>query len=126
MIISDTLKDKPDLPQPFYNSSGERVLEYKSQTEIFVDLPIIMTRNKRLSINLPYLKIERLISGDSIAAIRILNFEVSDSILCLQVQELESKKAYTLEWNMDYNGNFWLFCLCDFETISSHDFLHKK
>jgi hypothetical protein len=116
--VSDPLKDKPDLPQPFYNSYGKKVLEYISPSEIMLDLPFILTRDKRLSINLPYLKIEQKLSGDDINAIKLLRFEVSDGIIRLYVQELDSKKSYTLEWNMDVISNgFWLWQLADMETI---------
>jgi hypothetical protein len=117
MIISDTLKDKPDLPKPIYNSSGKKVLEYISQTEIFIDLPIIMTRNNRLSINMPYLKAENKLSGCDLIAIRLLNFDISGEAIQMYVQELESKKEYNLEWNLDYTGHYWLWCLADFDTI---------
>lgn len=116
--VSDPLKDKPELPQPFYNSAGKKILEFISTTEIVLDLPFILTRDKRLSINLPYLKIEQKLSGDDIDAIKLLRFEVSDGIIRLYVQELDSKKSYTLEWNMDVISNgFWLWQLADMETI---------
>jgi hypothetical protein len=116
--VSDHLKDKPELQQAFYNSSGKKVLEYISPSEIMLDLPFILTRDKRLSINLPYLKIEQKLSGDDINAIKLLRFEVSDGIIRLYVQELDSKKSYTLEWNMDVISNgFWLWQLADMETI---------
>lgn len=116
---NDRLKDKPELPQPFYNSSGKKVMEYISSSEIMLDQPIINTPNKRLKLNMPYLKIERKLSGNDITAIRLLNFEASEGIIQLYVQELESKKTYTLEWNMDYDGGYWLWSLSNFEAILS-------
>lgn len=103
--------------KPYFNCSGKKVLEYVSPTEIVLDFPFVMTKNKRLSINLPYLKIERKISGDDIEAIRLLNIEVCNDIVQLYVQELESKKTYSLEWNMEYFGSYWLWSLSDFDTI---------
>lgn len=113
----DSLKEKTNLPQPFYNSAEEKVMEYISSSEIWLDLPFIMTRNKRLKLNMPYLKTENNLSGNDITAIRLLNFEVSDGILQLYVKELQSKRTYTLEWNMDYAGGYWLWSLTDFEVI---------
>jgi hypothetical protein len=103
--------------QPFFNSSGEKILEYISPTEIALDLLFIMTVNKRLSVNMPYLKVENKLSGNDIVAIRLLDFNVSESIITLSVQELEGKKTYSLEWNMDYTGSFWLWSLTDFPSI---------
>lgn len=44
--VSDPLKDKPDLPQPFYNSNGKKILEFISSSEIMLDLPFILTQKK--------------------------------------------------------------------------------
>ena len=117
LITNDTLKNKPNLPQPFYNSSGNMVLKYISESEIAVDLPFILTQNKRLKLNMPYLKTESKLSGNDISAIRLLDFELNEGIIILFVQELKSKKTYSLEWNLDYAGSYWLWSLSNFETI---------
>jgi hypothetical protein len=111
------LIDISNLPQPYYNRFGKKILEFISVTEIVLDLPFIMTRNKRLIINMPYLKTENKLSGDDISAIRLLNFGVCGNIIGLYVQELQSKKTYTLDWNMDYTGGYWLWSLGDISTI---------
>jgi hypothetical protein len=46
-----------------------------------------------------------------------MNFEVCDEIIGLYVQEFQSKKTYTLEWNMDYTGSYWLWTISDLFTI---------
>jgi len=115
--VSDRLKDKPELPQPFYNSSGKKVLEFISSSEIMLDLPFILTQNKRLKLNMPYLKTENKLSGNNITAIRLLNFDTYDTIIVLYVQELQSKKTYSLEYNMDSTSGYWIWSLSDFESI---------
>lgn len=117
MKTGSNFQDNSNLPEPYFTSFGKKVLEFISPTEIVLDLPFIMTRNKRLSINTPYLKIEQKLSGGDIDAIRFLNFEESDGIIQLYVQELESKKTYNLEWNLEYTGGYWLWSLSDIETI---------
>jgi len=114
---NDPLKDKPVLPQPFYNSSGKKVLEYISPSEIMLDLPFILTQNKRLKLNMPYLKAENCLSGNKISAIRLLNFETYDTIIVLSVQDLQSKKTFTLEYNMDSTSGYWIWSLSDFESL---------
>ena len=116
MKTGSNLHGNTALPKPFYNSSGKKVLEFISPTEIVLDLPFINTRNKRLSTCTPYLKIEQKLSGDDIDAIRLLKIEVCDGIVQLHVKELESKKTYNLEWNLEYMGGYWLWSLTDFET----------
>jgi len=127
ITANDRLKDKPELPQPFYNSYGKKILEFISSSEIMLDLPIISTRNKRLSINIPYLKVESSLSGNKSVAVRLLDIKIKEEIIHLRVQELESKRTYTLEWNMDYSGSYWLWSLSDFKTaIALHTTRNKN
>lgn len=105
-------------PQAYNNSSRKKVLEFVSTSEIKLDLPFINTQNKRLKLNMLYLKIENNLSDNDITTIRLLNFEVIDDIIQLLVQELETKRTYTLEWNMEYDGNYWLWRLADFEILN--------
>ncbi len=112
--VSDPLKDKPELPQPFYNSSGKMVMEYISSSEIMLDLPFILTQKKRLRLNMPYLKTENNLSGNDISAIRLLNFDTCDTIIVLYVQDLQSKKTFSLEYNMDSTSGYWIWSLSDF------------
>ena len=120
--ISDRLKNKPDLPQPFYNSYGKKILEFISSSEIMLDLPFILTQKKKLKLNMPYLKTESKLSGNEITAIRLLNFDAYDTIIVLYVQELQSKKTYSLEYNMDSTSGYWIWSLSDFESLVN---IHK-
>ena len=122
-ITNDPLKDKPELPQPFYDSSGKKVMEFISTSEILLDLPFILTHNKRLKLNMPYLKTENNLSGHKISAIKLLDFKLSKSIISLFAQDLKSKRTLTLEWNMEYTGSFYLWSLSDFESIMA---CHKE
>ncbi|GEM_PF-768114 len=114
---NDRLKDKPELPQPFYNSSGKKVLEFISSSEIMLDLPFILTKNKRLKLNMPYLKTENCLSGNKISAIRLLNFDTYDTIIVLYVQDLQSRKTFSLDYNMDSSSGYWIWSLSDFESL---------
>lgn len=115
--VSKSLKNKPDLPQPFYNSSGKKVLEFISSSEIMLDLPFILTQKKRLRLNMPYLKTENNLSGNKISAIRLLNFETYDTIIVLYVQDLQSKKTFSLEYNMDSTSGYWIWSISDLESL---------
>ena len=68
---------------------------------------------------MPYMKLEKLVAGNDIAAIRFLDFEDADGVINLNVQELETNKTYNLSWNMEYNGSYWLWALADFGTLMS-------
>ena len=101
----------------YINSYRRKVLEYDPPDSIVLDLPFIMTRGKRLIKKMPYMKLEKLVAGNDIAAIRLLNFEDADGVVSLNVQELKTNKTYTLSWNMEYDGNYWMWLLADYETL---------
>ena len=103
--------------KPYINSSGRKVLEYVPPVSIMLDLPHILTRYKILTINMPYLKLEKKVAGNDITAVRLIDFEDEDGIVTLYVQELKSKKTYYLSANMDYDGEMWFWSLADLDTI---------
>jgi hypothetical protein len=103
--------------KPYINSSGRKVLDYVPPVSIMLDLPHILTRDKILTLNMPYLKLEKKIAGNDIAAIRLIDFEDEDGVVTLYVQELKSKKTYSLSANMDYDGEMWFWSLTGLETI---------
>jgi len=37
----------------------------------------------------------------------------------LNVQELDTQQTYTLSWNMEYTGNYYLWALADFDTLTN-------
>jgi hypothetical protein len=99
--------------KPYINSSGRKVLEYVPPVSIMLDLPHILTRDKILTINMPYLKLEKKNAGNDIAAIRLIDFDDKDGIISLYIQELKSKKTYYLSANMECD-DMWFWSLADF------------
>jgi hypothetical protein len=99
------------------NLSYENVLEYLLPNSVILNLPFIMTDAHRLTIHMPYLLLDRSGVGMHIKAVRLLEVEVVDRILKLNVQDLQTKKTFTLSWNLDYHGDYWLWSLSDLETI---------
>jgi hypothetical protein len=102
----------------YINSSGRKVLEYIPPVSIMLDLPHILSRDKILTINMPYLKLEKKIAGNDIVAIRLIDFDDKDGIISLYVQELKSKKTYSLSANMDYEGDIWMWSMADYKTLT--------
>ena len=111
---------KPDtsLYKTYFNSSGRRVLEYLSPDTIVLDLPFILTMGKRLTKGMPYMKLEKRTVGEDIAAIRLLSYQHYQGVIYLNVQDLQTSKCYNLSWNMEFDGDWWLFSLADFETLT--------
>ena len=101
----------------YINSAGRKVLEYVTPNSIVLDMPYILSRDKRLSINNPYLKLEKKVAGNDIAAIRILDFEDADGIISLNVQEQPNGRTYTISANLDYYGDMWLWTLAEIDFL---------
>lgn len=102
----------------YINSSGSKVLKYFPPDSIMIDLHFILTRNRMLTRSLPYMLLEKKVAGDYIAAVRLIDFHEKDGVVSLNVQELANSRIFTLSWNMEYSGNWWFWCLADFETLT--------
>lgn len=81
-----------------------------------LDRPFVLTQDKTLKIGMLYLYSE----GYHSAAVRLLKIWQENHIIYLDVQEIKSPKTFTLSWNLDYTGDYWLWSLADFETIISN------
>jgi len=102
----------------YTNSSGKKVLDYISSNTIVLDLPFIMTIGKRLTKEMPYMKLEKKVVGNDIAAIRLLNFQDYEGVVYLNVQDLQTNRCYNLSWNMEFDGDWYLWSLADLETLT--------
>lgn len=61
--------------------------------------------------------LEKKVAGEYIAAIRLVDFHEKGGIISLDVQELLTDRTYTLSWNMEYAGEWWLWSLADYEYL---------
>ena len=106
--------------EPYINAAGHQVLEYISDDSIILDLPFIMTTGKRLTVGMPYMKLEKKIIGEEIAAIRLLGFQDYQGIIYLNVQDLKTGKHYNLSYNMEIDSDgMWFWSLADIQTITT-------
>ena len=105
--------------EPYINASGHLVLDYIAPDTIILDLPFIMTTGKQLTKNMPYLKVEKKVVGEDVAAIRLLGFQDYHGIIYLNVQDLKTEKCYNLSWNMEIDdSNIWFWSLADMVTLT--------
>jgi len=106
--------------KPYINAEGRQVLEYLSNDTIVLNLDFINTTGKRLTKGMPYLKIEKKVIGEDIAAIRLLNFQNYEGIFYLNVEDLKTGKCYNLTWNMEINDEaMWFWALTDMDSLST-------
>lgn len=101
----------------YINSSGRKVLEYFLPDSIMICLPFIITQDKIVTRNMPYMLLEKKVSENHVTAIRLLDFNDKEGIVSLNLQELMGERTYTLSWNMDYTGEIWLWTLVDYQTL---------
>jgi len=74
-----------------------------------------------LTRKMPYMLLEKKVAGEYIAAIRLVDFYEKCGIISFDVQELLTDRTYTLSWNMKYLGDWWLWSLADYETLTEAD-----
>ena len=98
----------------YINSSGRQVLKYLPQDSIVLDLPFILTCSMKLTRNMPYM----LLEGKT-KAIRLLDVHDANGIVYLDVEELHTGRPYTLSWNMEFDGDYWLWSIADFDTLTN-------
>ena len=80
-----------------------------------LDREFILTQDKTLKIGMPYM----LLEGNRTKGIRLLDVENVQGIVYLKVEELDSQKTFTLSWSLDYDGQYWLWSIADFPTLSN-------
>jgi len=102
----------------YTNSSGRKILQYFQPDSLMIDLHFILTQNRMLTRNMPYMFLEKRVAGNYTAAVRLVDFYEKDGIVFLDVQELTNNRTFTLSWNMEYTGDWWLWSLADFENLT--------
>jgi len=101
----------------YTNSSGRKIMQYFPPDSLMIDLPFILTQSKMLTRKMPYMLLEKKVPGEYIAAVRLMDFHERDGIISLDVQELANNRTYSLSWNMEYTGDWWLWTLTDLENL---------
>ena len=101
----------------YINRTGRKIIQYHSPDSITIELPFILTQNKILTRRMPYMLLEKRTADNYIAAVRLVDYHVNEGIVSLDVQELANNRDFTLSWNLEYNGDWWLWSLADYESL---------
>jgi hypothetical protein len=91
----------------------ENVLTYLTPDTIVLNLPFVLTIDKKLIVGMPYMVLE----AEHTTAVRLLGASDDGHLVCLNVQELNSGKTYDLSWNMEYIGDYWLWSIADLQGL---------
>lgn len=92
-------------------------LKYLSPDTIFLDFPFILSKNKKLKIGYPYLKIENWLADSHIQAVRLLDVWDNGNTVFLKIQDLQTSQTNTIASNLNYDDDFWLWSLADFDYL---------
>jgi len=108
--MKDTVPFKPDI-----QSCNLNKLIYLPDNSVILNMPFILTTNKKLKINFPYLKYEQWLADSKIKAVRLLKVWDTDNIVYLHVKDLQTNDTAVLSYNLVYDGDYWLWSLTSYE-----------
>jgi hypothetical protein len=103
-------------PQPkiMTHASSNNKLEYLPNKTVILNLPFILTTKKELKIGMPYMFLE----GQHINAVRLLKVTDTDGVVYIKIQNLQTLKVYTISWNLNYDGSYWLWSLTSYSFLA--------
>ncbi len=78
-----------------------------------LDRSFVLTQGKTLLTGSPYLYNE----GSHSVAVKLTKAWIEDDIIYLTLQELQSQKSFTVSWNLEYDGNYFLWTIADLQTL---------
>ena len=99
---------------PLMQNARKNVLEYIQKDIIRLDLPFVLTKERKLVTGMPYMVLE---AGHT-TAVRLIKVWDQDNVVFLNVRELNTNNAYDLSWNLKFNGDYWLWSIVDFECLT--------
>ena len=85
---------------------------------ITLDRPFVLTTRKNLVVGMPYLYSE----GSHHVAIRLIEAWQDDCFIYLRVEELQSPRSFTVSWNLEYTGDYYLWTIVDLPTVYNQFF----
>ena len=93
------------------------IAELCRRDSFYLDRPFVLTKGKNLVTGMPYMFSE----GNHTKAVRLVDIQVVDGILNLKAEELQTLKTFTLSWNLDYQGSYYLWTIADLPTLMKTD-----
>jgi hypothetical protein len=106
------MKD-PNINVQNCNESKRSVFEYILPDSIRLDLPFILTNDKRLIIGMPYMKLE----GHHTTAVKLIDAWDEDGFAYLKLQELKTDRVFTVSCRIQRESEFWLWSLASYDYL---------
>lgn len=78
-----------------------------------LDRSFVLTQGKTLLTGSSYLYNE----GGHSVAVKLTKAWIEDDIIYLTLQELQSQKSFTVSWNLEYSGSYYLWTIADLQTL---------
>ncbi len=95
--------------------SNHNKIKYFPPNSVQLNLPFILTQDKKLTIGMPYLKLE----GRHIDAIRLLDIWDTDGYIFLKIENLQHGQVNTLSWALNHKGDFWVWSIASFSFLTT-------
>ncbi|HKJ80963.1 MAG TPA: hypothetical protein VJ954_02985 [Ignavibacteriaceae bacterium] len=115
MEQSHKISSANDLTSITKDFSGLKKLEYFRPNVVRLDLSFILTENKLLVLNMPYLKLE----GQHVDAVRLLDIWDKDGYVFLKIENITTGIINTISWLVEYDGDYWLWSLASFNYLKT-------
>ena len=97
------------------NNPNEQIFRYLSEDCVFLNMPFILTTDKKLKVGLPYLKIE----GRHYDPVHLIKIWEENNIFHLKIQDLNTNETFVISHNMEYPDNYGLWSIADFDYLIS-------
>jgi hypothetical protein len=115
------MKD-PNINVQICNESKRSVFEYILPDSIRLALPFILTKDKKLTIGMPYMKLE----GHHTTAVKLIDAWEKDGVAYLKLQELKTDRVYTVSCKIERESEFWLWSLASYDYLVDSALLNIK
>lgn len=87
--------------------SGTSIVQYISPCTVVLDLPNILTIDKKLTVGLPYLYLH----GSSINAVQLLDIWDEGNNVFIKIQDLHTANINTLSYSLTDSETYWTWSL---------------
>ena len=90
-------------------------VQYISPLTVVVDLPFILSNERKLTVGSPYLYLE----GSHITAVKLLDVWDADKYVHVKIQDLTTGTITILKGSSDYSGDNCLWSLASLDYVQS-------
>ena len=92
---------------------NKQIFHYLSEDCVFLNMPFILTIDKKLKVGMSYMKME----ARHIDPVRLIKIWDGNNIVHLKIQDLNTKEICVISHNMEFPDNFGLWSIAEFDFL---------